>query len=144
MPNVSSNSTLYATLSARYPAINIPNATASNTYTLLITAATTSTLITDVLFRNKSSATVDFEFIISATGSQATAENSRVYITVQANAGNSGSAAIGSLAVLVPSLFDIDLAGNRVITLEAGQSLYVKNPNLLIAAVFVTVKARDY
>lgn len=144
MPNTTSNVVIYATLAARYPVINIASGATSAT-TLLITAASTGTVVTDVLFRSaEASLARTWEIIMCATGSQATAENARVMISVPALSGNNGSTAIFSLAGSVPSLFDIDLAGNRVITLESGQSIYVKNIATLAGAFFITAKARDY
>jgi hypothetical protein len=143
MPNTSSNIVLYATLGARYPVINIPNATASTT-TLLITAASTGTIVTDILFRSADAGAKTWDIIICATGSQATAENARVMVSIPANSGNNGTQALASVAGLAPSLFDIDLAGNRVLTLESGQSIYVKNIATTAGAIFITAKARDY
>lgn len=142
MPNTSSNVVLYATLAARYPVINIPTATASTT-TLLVTAASTGTIITDVLWRTADAAR-NWDIIICATGSQATAENARVQVSIPANSGNNGTNAIASLAALVPALFDVDLAGNRVLTLESGQSIYVKNNATSAGYNYITAKARDY
>lgn len=143
MPNTTSNVVLYATLAARYPVINIPTSTASTT-TLLITAASTGTVITDILWRTSDATARTWEIIICATGSQATPENARVMINVPANSGNNGSTAIASLAALVPALFDIDLAGNRIITLESGQSIYLKNNATTAGYNYITAKARDY
>lgn len=144
MPNTSSNITLYATLAARYPVVNLASATAALTNTLIVTATATATIITDILFRSADATARAFDIIISATGSAGTAENARVQISVPAGSGNTSAVAIASLAALVPSLFDIDLAGNRVITLESGQSIYVRNITLTAGAIFITAKARDY
>lgn len=144
MPNTSSNIILYATLAARYPVINVASGAAALTNTLVVTAASTATIITDILFRSADATIRAFDIIICATGSQATAENARVQINVPIGAGNTGAVAIASLAALAPSLFDIDLAGNRVITLESGQSIYVRNTTLTAGAIFITAKARDY
>ena len=143
MPNTTSNIVLYATLAARYPVINIASGAVSAT-TLLITAASTATIVTDVLFRSADATLRGFDIIICATGSQAIAENARVQIAIPALSGNNGTAAIASLAALAPQLFDIDLAGNRVLTLESGQSIYVKNLATTAGAFFITAKARDY
>lgn len=143
MPNLTSNVVLYATLAARYPVVNIPTATVSTT-TLLITAASTGTILTDILWRTADATVRTWDVIICATGSQATAENARVMVSIPANSGNNGGAAIASLAALVPTLFDIDLAGNRVLTLEAGQSVYVRNSATTAGFNYITVKARDY
>ena len=143
MPNTTSNFVLYATLAARYPAINIATSTASTT-TLLVTAASTGTIITDILWRTADSSNRTWDIIICATGSQATAENARVRVTIPLNSGDNGTAALASLAALAPQLFDIDLAGNRVLTLESGQSIYVKNIATTGGYNYITVKARDY
>lgn len=143
MPNTTSNVVLYATLAARYPVINIANATAT-ARTLLITAASTGTIITDILFRTADASVRTWNIIICATGSQATAENARVMVTIPANSGSNGSTALASIASLAPQLFDIDLAGNRVITLESGQSIYVENIATTGGTNFITAKARDY
>ncbi|MES2457192.1 MAG: hypothetical protein V4594_16680 [Bacteroidota bacterium] len=143
MPNTSSNVILYATKEARYPVINVPTATASTT-TLLITAASAGTIVTDILWRTADGAARTWDIIICATGSHATAENARVMVSIPASSGNNGSTAIASLASLVPSLFDIDLAGNRVIQLEAGQSIYLKNNATSAGYNYITCKARDY
>lgn len=144
MPTTSSNVVLYATVLARYPVVNLATAAAANTNTLIVTGAATGTLITDILFRSGDATVRNFDIIICGTGNQAVAENARVQIQVPANAGNNGTTSIASLAALSPSLFDIDLAGNRVITLESGQSLYVRNTSLTAGAFFITAKARDY
>ena len=143
MPNTTSNVILYATLAARYPVINIATSTAT-TQTLLITAASTGTIVTDILWRTSDATPRVWEFIICATGSQATAGNNRVAFTIPASSGNNGTVAIASLAALVPALFDIDLAGNRVITLESGQSIYVQNNATSAGYNYITAKARDY
>lgn len=143
MPNTTSNVVLYATLAARYPVINIANA-ATTAQTLLITAASTGTIVTDILFRTSDATVRLWNIIICATGSQATAQNARVVVSIPATSGNNGSTAIASLAALVPSLFDIDLAGNRVITLESGQSIYVENQATTGGFNYITAKARDY
>ena len=143
MPNTTSNFVLYATLAARYPAINIATSTASTT-TLLVTAASTGTIITDILWRTADSSNRTWDIIICATGSQATAENARVRVTIPLNSGDNGTTALASLAALAPQLFDIDLAGNRVLTLESGQSIYVKNIATTGGYNYITVKARDY
>jgi len=145
MPGTNSNTVLYATRAASLPAVNIPSGTINTTYTLITTgAATYGSVITDLLFRSADSNTRNFDIIICATGSQATAENARVQVSIAASSGNNGTTAIASLASMVPALFDVDLAGNRVIGLEAGQSIYVKCTTTTAGAIFVTVKQRDY
>jgi hypothetical protein len=145
MPGTNSNTILYATRLASMPAINIPSGTTTSTYTLVATgAATNGSVITDLLFRSADGSNRNFDVIICATGSNTTAENARVQIIIPASSGNSGSVALASLAALVPQLFDIDLAGNRVIGLEAGQSIYLKSTSTTAGAIFVMVKQRDY
>ena len=104
MPNTTSNIVLYATLAARYPVINIASGAASAAV-LLITAASTATIVTDVLFRSADASARNFDIIICATGSQATAENARIQITVPGSSGNNGSTAIASLEEVRRCLF---------------------------------------
>lgn len=143
MPNTTSNVVLYATLAARYPVINIATSTAT-TKTLLITAASTGTIVTDVLWRTSDSTARLWNIIICATGSQATAENARCVVSISGNSGNNGTNPLASLAALAPQLFDIDLAGNRVLTLESGQSIYLENQATTGGFNYITAKARDY
>ncbi len=144
MPGQNSNTVLYATRVASTPAINIANATAT-TRTLIFTAAATyGSVVTDVLWRTSDATARLWNIIISATGSQATAENARVVVSIPASSGNNGTAGIASLAALVPSLFDIDLAGNRVLSLDAGQSIYLKNIATTGGYNYITAKVRDY
>lgn len=145
MPATNSNTVLYASRLSRMPAVNLPNALAANTATLIASGdATYGSVVTDVLFRSASAAATNFDIIICATGSQATAENAVVMAQIPANSGNNGTTGIASLAALVPSLFDIDLAGNRVIGLEAGWSIYVRNTAITAGAIFIRTKVRDY
>jgi len=142
--NSSSNSTSFATLTGTYPATKLASALALNTDTLVVTGATNASIVLDVLFRNLSGSAVNFDIIVCATSSNATEENNRAQITVAANAGNNGSVQLSSLAALAPQLFDLDLAGNRVLTLESGISIYVRNKAALTADVCVTVKLRSF
>lgn len=145
MPGQNSNTILYATRAASYPVVNIASGTTSATITLITTGVTTyGSVITDLLFRSADASARLFDIIVCATGSQATAENARVQVSIPANSGNSGTVPIASLAALVPSLFDIDLAGNRVIGLDTGISIYVKSTTTTAGAIFVTAKQRDY
>lgn len=139
----SSNTILYATRAARYPVINIATSTASTT-TLLCTADSQGSVVTDVLWRTSDASSRTWDVIICATGSQATAENARVMVSIPASSGNNGSVALASLASLAPTLFDVDLAGNRVISLEAGLSIYVKNAATTGGFNYITAKVRDY
>ncbi len=145
MSATNSNTVLYATRGARYPVINIASGTAANTISLLATADPTyGSIITDILFRSADATARVFDIIMCATGSQATPENARVAITIALSSGNNGTTPKASFAAIAPAQFDIDLAGNRVISLEAGQSIYVKNLSLTTGAIFVEAKIRDY
>lgn len=145
MPSLTSNTLFFATKSQRYPVATIAQNTAAGTITNVLDADANGTVITDILFRSTNSAAINFDIIICAPGSEANAANGRVVVSVAANSGNNGGAILASLASAHPQLFDLDLAGNRVITLEAGQSLYVKNLTVNTAgAIYVTAKARDY
>lgn len=144
MPTTGANTALYATRIGRYPVVNIASATAANTYTLVVTADSAGSLVLDLLFRSADATARVFDIVIATTGSQATAENARVAVNVPASSGNNGSTAIVSLISAVPSLFALDLAGNRCINIESGTSIYVKNQTLTAGAIFVTAIVRDY
>lgn len=144
MPTTSSNITLYATYQASYDSVVIASATALNTYTLVATAPATGCLVTDLLFRSADASARNFNIVLAPTGSQATAQYSMVQVSIPANSGNNGSTAIASLAALAPSIFDIDLAGNRVLSLESGTSIYVQNTAATTGAITVTAKRRNY
>jgi hypothetical protein len=139
--NSSSNTTSFATLTQSYPAVNIASGTAASTITGVTTGNTNASVITDLLFRNLGTGAVIFDVYIGATG---TAQNKIVQISVPGSSGNNGSTALGSLAALAPQLFDLDLAGNRVITLESGVALSVSNTATTSAAVYVMVKQRNF
>ncbi len=143
--NSSSNTTSFATLTSAYPAIDLASGLSANTDTLVVTGATNASVALDVLFRNTdASDIVNFDIIICPTGSNATAQYNRTQIAVPANAGNNGSVQLASLAALAPQLFDIDLAGNRLITLESTMSVYVRNKGALTADIYVMVKQRNF
>jgi hypothetical protein len=142
--NSSSNTTSFATLTGTYPAVTIASGTAINTDTLITTGATNASIVLDVLFRNLATGTINFDIILCATGSNTTEANNRVQIQIPGSAGNNGSIQLGSLAALAPQLFDLDLAGNRVVTLESGISVYVRNKAILSGDVCVTVKQRNF
>lgn len=143
--NTSSNQLSFSTLTASYPAVKLASGLAVNTDTLITTGATNASVVLDLLFRNTDTSNArNFDIIICTTGSNSTAENNRVQIVVPANAGNNGSSAISSLAALAPSLFDIDLAGNRIITLESTMSIYVRNKAALTSDVYIMVKQRNF
>ena len=124
--------------------INIASGTAANTATLVTTGATNASVVLDVLFRNLATGAVNFDIVICPTGSQATSGYNRVQIQVPASAGNNGSTQMASLAALAPQLFDIDLAGNRLITLESTMSIYVTNIAALTGAIYIMVKQRNF
>jgi hypothetical protein len=80
-------------------------------------------------------------------GTTGTAYLGPYYITtlqIPAYAGSNGTTPLASLASLVPQLFDLDLAGNRVFLTEAGDSLFVQNPAALSADINIVVKARTF
>ncbi len=106
--------------------------------------AANASVVLDVLFRSLEAAARNFDIIICATGSNTTVENNRVQVTIPANAGNNGSVSLAGLSSLAPLLFDMDLAGNRVITLESGISIYVRNKAALAADIWVTAKLRSF
>jgi len=143
--NSSSNTTSFATLTSAYPAINLASGLSANTDTLVVTGATNASVILDILFRNTDGTNGrNFDIIICPTGSNATAQYNRTQIVVPANAGHTGTVQLASLAALVPQLFDIDLAGNRLITLESTLSIYVRNKAALTADIYVMVKQRSF
>ena len=143
--NSSSNTTSFATLTSAYPAIDLASGLSANTDTLVATGATNASVVLDILFRNTdASDIVNFDIIICPTGSNATAQYNRTQIAVPASAGNNGSVQLASLAALAPQLFDIDLAGNRMITLESTMSVYVRNKAALTADIYVMVKQRNF
>src|SRR6185503_357117 len=137
----SSNTTSFATLTQSYPAVNIASGTAANTVTQVTTGSTNASVITDLIFRNLGSSAVNFDVYV---GSTSTAHNQIVQVQVAGNAGNNGTTSAGSLAALAPQLFDLDLAGNRVMTLESGVAISVANTALTSAAVYVMAKQRNF
>lgn len=138
----SSNQTSFCTLTADYVAVKLASGLAINTATLLCSGSTHASVVTDILFRNTDNANArNFDLFI---GSTTTAENNLVQISISANSGNNGTTALASLASLVPAIFDIDLAGNRIITLESGTSIYIVNKAALTADIFVRVKRRNF
>ena len=143
--NSSSNQLSFATLTGKYPAIDLASGLSANTDTLVATGDTNASIVLDILFRNTDSSNArNFDIIICPTGSNSTAQYNRVQISVPANSGNNGSTTIASLAALAPALFDLDLAGNRVITLESTESIYVRNKAALTADMYVMVKQRSF
>ncbi len=137
----SSNTTSFSTLTQSYPSVNIASGTAANTVTQVTVGNTNASVVTDVLFRNLGTLAVSFDIYI---GSTSTAQNKIAQILVPANAGNSGTTSLASLAALAPQLFDIDLAGNRVITLENAVALSVSNTAITSAGIYVMAKQRNF
>jgi hypothetical protein len=143
--NSSSNQLSFATLTGKYPAIDLASGLSINTDTLIATGDTNASIVLDILFRNTDSSNArNFDIIICPTGSNSTSQYNRIQISVPANAGNNGTTPIASLAASAPALFDLDLAGNRVITLESTQSIYVRNKATLSADMYVMVKQRSF
>jgi hypothetical protein len=137
-----SNQSVFATKTSTYIAVKLPSGLAINTATLLFTGDTNASVITDILFRNTDTANArNLDFFI---GSTATAENNLVQVSIPANSGNNGTTALASLAALAPAVFDLDLAGNRVITIESGVPLYVVNKTALTADLYVRLKTRGF
>jgi hypothetical protein len=137
-----SNQTSFCTLTADYVAVKLASGLAINTATLLCSGSTHASVITDVLFRNTDTTNArNFDFFIGPT---TTAENNLVQVLIPASSGNNGTTALASLAALAPAIFDIDLAGNRIITLESGTNIYVVNKTALTADVYVRVKRRSF
>ena len=137
-----SNQTVFATLTSTYVAVKLASGLAVNTATLLFTGATNGSVITDILFRNTDATNArNFDFFI---GSSSTAENNLVQVSIPANSGNNGTTALTSLAGLAPAVFDLDLAGNRVITIESGIALYVVNKAALTADLYIRLKTRGF
>ena len=143
--DTSSNQLAFATLTGTYPAVKIASGTAINTDTLVCTGAAHGSIVLDLLFRNLSASTAwNFDIIICPTGSNATDYYNRANISVPLNSGNAGAVLLASLSSLMPQLFDLDLAGNRLITLESGISIYVRNKASLTSDVYVTAKLRSF
>ena len=137
-----SNQTVFATKTSAYVAVKLASGLAINTATLLFTGDTNASVITDILFRNTDASNArNLDFFI---GSTVTAENNLVQVSIPANSGNNGTTALASLAALVPAVFDLDLAGNRVITIESGVPLYVVNKTTLTADIYVRLKTRGF
>ena len=144
MNAASSNQLAFLTLTGTYPAVQLASGLAINTDTLVCTGGANASIVLDVLFRNLGASAVNFDIIICATGSNAAVYNNRAQVIIPASAGNNGSVLLGSLAGLASSLFDLDLAGNKIITLESGISIYVRNKAALTADVWITTKLRSF
>jgi hypothetical protein len=134
-----SNQTVFATLTSTYVKVKLASGLTINTQTSLITGDTKATVITDILFRSKDGSNARlFDIYIGNTTDPA------VQVSIPANSGNNGAVAIASLASLAPSLFDLDLAGNRVMTIESGIQIYATNLAALTADVIITLKTRGF
>ncbi len=143
--NGTSNTIPYFTLTGIFVNTKLASGLSINTDTAVVAAASTGSCITDILFRNLDASNArNFDIIVCTTGANATVENRAVQISIPANAGNNGSVASASLAALAPQLFDLDLAGNRIINLESGWSIYVRNTAALTADLYVIVKKRSF
>jgi hypothetical protein len=141
-----SNTILYATRATRRVHTVLASALAANSYTQVALAdATYGSMITDLILRNTDSAAVTFSFIICAPGDETDPESTEGTFTLPSQAGNNGGAtALCSVSAILAVLFDIDLAGNRIITLEPGMAIYLKNHALLAQAIYCNAKLRDY
>lgn len=134
-----SNTVQFATKTSTYVKVKLASGLTINTQTSLITGDTLATAITDILFRNKDGTNArNFDVFIGNT------VDSAVQISIPANAGNNGSVSLASLAALVPSLFDLDLNGNRVILIESGVQIYITNLAALTADMIVTLKTKGF
>ncbi len=137
----SSNTISFSTLTQSYPSVNIASGTAANTVTQVTAGSTNASVVTDILFRNLGSSVVNFDIYI---GSTSIAQNKIAQILVPGNAGNNGTTSLASLTALAPQLFDIDLAGNRVIALESAVALSVSNTTTTSAGIYVMAKQRNF
>lgn len=134
-----SNTTQFATLASTYVKVKLASGLTISTQSTLITGDTKATVITDILFRNKDTTNArNFDIFIGNT------TDSAVQVAIPANAGNNGSVAIASLAALVPSLFDLDLNGNRVMLIESGVIVYATNIAALTADMIITLKTKTF
>jgi hypothetical protein len=141
----SSNQTSFATLTGTYPATLIASGAGANLDNLIVTGGAHASIVLDMLFRNTDATNArNYDIIICTTGSSGNALFNRVQISIPANAGNNGTVSLASLASLAPSLFDLDLAGNKVLTLESGLSIYVRNKAALTADMIITTKLRSF
>lgn len=134
-----SNQLQFATLTSTYVTVKLASGLSINTQTTLFTGLTNGTVITDVLFRNKDASNIrNFDIFIGNT------TNSAVQVAIPINAGNNGTIALASLASLAPSLFDLDLNGNRCILFESGIIIYATNLAALTADVIITLKTKGF
>ncbi len=149
--NANSNQLSFLVKAGAYPCTKIPSGTIVNTITTLFTGPANAGLITDVLFRNNAQVIVNLNLLIvpsGQTGGSAGTPYAGPYLIttlqIPAGAGSNGSTPLASLAGMVPQLFDLDLAGNRVFLTEAGDTLFVQNTSALASDINVMVKARTF
>jgi len=149
--NSLSNQTSWLIKAGLYPGTKIASGTSINTITALFTGPTNGGLFTDILFRNSASTTVNLNIIWVQSGN--TGGTSGILyagpyfvnqIQIPANAGSNGTTPLASLAALAPLLFDLDLAGNRIILAEAGDVIYVQNIAALTGDLNCFVKGRTF
>lgn len=143
MPGTNSNTVLYATRAARTPEISLASGTTATDTEVVVAATTYGSVVTDILFASADATARNFEIKIGPSGGAGSITR-RLVISVPANSGNNGSTAVASLASLAPQLFQIDLAGNRVIGIESGTSIYVKNTTTTAGQITITALVRDY
>lgn len=143
MPGSNSNTILYATRAARYPEITLASGTTATDTEVVAGATTYGSIVTDILFASADATARNFEIKIGTSGGAGSITR-RLVVSVPANSGNNGSVAIASLAALAPQLFSVDLAGNRVIGLEAGVSIYCKNTTTTAGQITISPLVRDY
>lgn len=143
--DTSSNQLSFFTLTGLYNATKLASGLTINTDSVIASGASHGSCITDILIRNLDTSNArNFDVIICTTGSNATVEHRIGQVTIPANAGNNGTVALSSLAALIPQIFDLDLSGNRIINLESGQSIYLRNIAALTADIYVNVKQRNF
>lgn len=143
--NTSSNQLSFFTLTGVFNATKLASGLSAGTDSVIAAGATNGSCITDILIRNLDGSNIrNFEVIICTTGSNATVEHRVVQIAVPANSGNNGTVPVASVAALAPQIFDLDLSGNRIINMESGQSIYLRNIAALTADVYVNVKQRNF
>lgn len=134
-----SNTTQFATLTSTYVKVKLASGLSINTQTTLFTGDTKGSVITDILFRSKDASNIrNFDIFIGNT------TDSAVQVAIPANSGNNGTVALASLAALAPSLFDLDLNGNRVMLIESGIVIYATNLAALTADVIITLKTKGF
>ena len=142
--NGSSNQNVYAVKVFTLNFTKLASGLAANSYTLVTTAGANASVVKDILFRSLDATARLFNIIICPTGSSTTDYYSIVQVSIPANSGNNGTTTIASLAALAPSLFDIDMAGNRALGLESTMSIYVQNTTALAGDFHVMVRQGDF